>query len=180
MKSTSSLAFIILSLAIIYAFVYPSFGEISMLNAERQKYQASLDTIANIEEQKNQLLTEFNRISEENKASIEAVLPDSLDYTKLVSDIAAMAISHGISLDKIAKRELDSSVGNSIEEAGPPKLYRSGTVTLTFEASYQSFGAFLGDLEESLRVLDLRSAKMDVQQNGLYAYNLEFETYWLE
>ena len=180
MSSTAILAYIVLALTIGYTFVYPAFGEISTLMSEKEKYEKSLKKVAQIENRKNELLSAFNQISEADKESINAVLPDSLNYTKLIADIDAIATRYGIAIDKISKRELDSSTGGSIEEAGPSKSYRSGIISFAFDSSYQNFSSFLEELEQSLRILDVRSLKVGAQPTGLFSYQIEFEAYWLE
>ncbi len=180
MSSTSTLTCFVLALAIGYAFVFPAFSEVSILMEDKQGYEDSLKMVAEIENRKNELLTEFNNISETDKKNIETVLPDSLDYVKLVSDIDAVAALHGISIDKITKKELDSSVGDSIENAEPQKAYKSGIIGFSFVASHQRFNDFISNLETSLRILDIRSLKIEAQENGLYAYDIEFEAYWFK
>lgn len=180
MSGTSLLAYIILTLSLGYFFVYPSFNEISLLVGEKEKYQHSLDLIADIENKKNELLTEFNKISATDKKNIDVVLPNSLDFVRLISQIDIIAGKHGISIDKISSKEMDPSVGESIAEAGPQNPYRSSLISFSFTASYDKFNSFMSNLEKSLRILDIKSVKISTLESGLYLYSVEFETYWLK
>lgn len=180
MSGTSILAYVILTLSIGYVFAYPSFNEISSLMAEKDKYESSLSTVAEIENKKNELLTKFNQISEADRKNIDTVLPNSLDFVRLISQIDAVAARHGISIDRLSSKELDSSVGESIAEAEPPKPYRSSLVGFSFTASYDKFNSFMDDMEKSLRILDVRSVKIGVKDKGEYSYSVEFEAYWLK
>ncbi|MFH0804366.1 MAG: type 4a pilus biogenesis protein PilO [Candidatus Zambryskibacteria bacterium] len=178
MSSISIIAYIILTLSIGYAFAYSSFGDVNVLLDQKQKYLDSLDMVNNIENKKNELLTEFNRISLDDKKNIETVLPNSSDFVKLISQIDAVAAKYGISIDKISSKEVNSSTGTSIENAEPSKTYRSEIIGFSFVASYAKFNTFLRDLEKSLRILDVRSVKLSAQKDGMYSYDVEFETYW--
>ena len=180
MSNISILAYVILTLSIGYAFIYPSAGDLSKLMEEKQKYSDYVEMTGNIENKKDELLTRFNNISEEDKKNIETILPDSLDFVRLISQIDAVAANYGISIDKISSREVDPSVGSSIEEAGPQRPYRSSVIGFSFTSSYDNFNGFMAELEKSLRILDVKSVKLSIQESGVYSYNVEFETYWLQ
>lgn len=180
MNGISILAYLVLALSIGYAFIYPSMGDISALTAEKQKYNDSLEMVSNIESKKNELLAKFDSIPEEDKKEINTILPTSFDFVRLISQIDAVAARNGMSIDKISSKEIGSAVGNSIEEAGPQKPYRSAVIGFSFESSYEKFNVFINDLEKSLRILDVRSIKLNAGEKGTYSYDVEFETYWLK
>jgi len=180
MSNISIIAYIVLTLSVGYAFVYPSFGDVTKLLDQKQKDESSLEMVSNIENQKNELLTKFDGISAADKKNIETVLPSSLELVKLISDIDGVASKYGISINNISSKEVGSSVGDSIDNAAPAKPYQSSIIGFSFVASYDKFNAFLSDLEKSLRILDIRSVKLDTQENGVYSYNVEFETYWFK
>jgi len=180
MSSISILAYIILTLSIGYAFIYSPTGDLSALINEKQKYNKSLATVGSIENKKDELLTEFNNISTDERKEIDTILPDSMDFVKLVSQIDAVAASHGISIDKITSRELDSSTGETVEDTAPEELYKSSIIGFSFAAPYEEFGAFMGDLGKSLRILDISSVKLATQEGGVYSFSVEFKTYWLK
>ena len=180
MSSISIIAYLVLTLAIGYAFVYPSVGDISSLNQEKQKQQDSLDMVTTIESKKGELLTKFNNISPADKAEMATILPNSLDFVRLISQIDAVAANYGLSVDKISLKEVSSSVGNSIQTAEPNKPYQSAIIGFSFVASYDKFNLFLNDLEKSLRILNIKSLKIEPKEDGVYSYAVEFETYWLK
>lgn len=180
MGITSILAYMILTLSIVYAFIYPSVTNLSNLFNERQKYKDALGVVNNIEDKKNELLTEFNNISAADKKDIETILPNSLDFVNLISQIDAVAASHGISIDKISSRETGSSVGESVEKAQSARPYQSSIIGFSLVAPYDKFRDFIDDLGKSLRTLDIRSVELKTQENGAYSYDVTFETYWLK
>ncbi len=180
MSNTSIIAYLILTLSIGYAFIYPATGNLSVLMKEKQKYNDSLETVSNIKNKKSELLTKFNNISVADKKNINIILPNSLNFVKLISQIDAVAANYNISIDKVTSKKTAPASGKSIGEKQPPKTYDSAIIGFSFIAPYNKFSNFMDDLEKSLRILDIRSVKLKTQENGNYSYNVEFETYWLK
>lgn len=180
MSSTSIIAYIVLTLSIGYAFIYSSVGDLSILINEKQEYKTSLETVNNIENKKNELLTRFNNISPEDKKDIETILPNSLNFVRLVSQIDSVAANYNISIDKVTSKETSPPAGESIGEGQPQRIYNSSIISFSFVASYDKFNLFMDELEKSLRILDIRYVKLTIQENGDYIYDVEFETYWLK
>jgi Tfp pilus assembly protein PilO len=180
MSSISIIAYVILTISIGYAFIYSPSGDLTVLMDQKQQYEKSLEMVNNIENTKNELLTKFNNISAAEKKEIETVLPDSLDFVRLVSQIDAVGSKYGISIKSITSREINSSAGTSIKGAEPPKPYNSAAIGFSFDASYDKFNTFMADLEKSMRVLDIKSVKLNSKDTGIYSYTVEFETYWLK
>lgn len=180
MNGTGIMTLLVLTLSIGYVFTYPSFSEIDLLMQEKDKYSRYLSVVTDIEIKKNALLEKFNQISEVDKKNIDTVLPNSFDFVKLIAQIDAVAAGNGILIDRISSRELDSAVGDSIAEAEPSKPYRSALVGFSFNASYDKFNTFMSSLEQSMRILDIKSIRITALPGGQNTYMVEFETYWLK
>ncbi len=174
------LGYLILSLSIGYVFVYSPWAEVSALNDKKSEYSGFIDTVSKIETKKNELQTQFNQISEEDKRDINTVLPTSLDYVKFVSEIDNVAKKYGIIIDKINLAQVDSSVGDSVANAGPSKPYRSSILGFSFGSDYEKAMSFIDELEKSMRILDIRSMKIEENKDFGYLYSVQFETYWLK
>jgi Tfp pilus assembly protein PilO len=180
MNSTAKLAYIILAIVIGYFFVYSPLGELTSLAGKKQEYETSLAMVKNIENVKNELSTKFNGISANDKKNIDIVLPNSLDFVRLISQIDAVAAGYGISIGGISSKGISSPVGASVGDAGVEKPYNSATINFTFTASYEKFNAFMDELGRSMRILDIRSMRLASGKDGIYSYSVEFETYWLK
>ena len=133
MSSISIIAYIVLALSVGYAFVYPSMGEVSILMGERQKYETSLEMVNNIENKKNELLTEFNKISTEDKKDIDTVLPNSLNFVRLVSQISSVASKYNIVIDKTSYRKTSPSTSESIGEEQPETMFDSAIINFSLD-----------------------------------------------
>lgn len=178
MSKTSVLAYIVLTISIGYAFVYPSFGDLSVLNEKKQKYEDALSKIENIENKKGELLTKFEEIPETDKETVRTILPDSLNFVKLAADIDAVASHYGMSIRDISNKSADS--GSSISEAKPQGPYQSSIVAFSFAGSYPTFLKFMSELEKSLRILDVKSVTIKTGDKGVNEYQVEFEVYWVK
>ena len=174
------LGYLILSLSIGYVFVYSPWAEITDLNNTKSQYSEFLDTISKIEVKKNELQNQFNQISEEDRKDVNTVLPTSLDYVKLVAEIDNVAKRYGIIIDKINLSQIDSSVGDSVANSGPSKPYRSSVLGFSFGSDYKKAMSFIDELERSMRILDIRSMKIEEDKDKGFLYNVQFETYWLK
>lgn len=85
------------------------------------------------------------------------------------------------------------SLSGSLEPTQKSFVSRLITINLSVKGSYQDFKAFLKDAERDLRVLDLRTLSLSLEQTGdkgteqsssissgqAYSFDLEFETYFL-
>ena len=174
MSSISILAYIILAASIGYAFIYSPMGDLTALMDKKQQYEDSLEKVKNIENIKNELLTKFNNISDTDKKDIDTVLPNSFNFVRFISQIDTVAAKYGISIKSITSTEQSSSSDQS------EKIYNSAIIGFSFDASYDKFNSFMADLEKSMRILDIKSVKLTAKDNGIYLYNVEFQTYWLK
>jgi len=180
MSGTSKLVMLIVSLAIGYFFVYSPSKTLPSLIGQQQDYRHFLATIGDIETKKGELLTKYNNIPQEYRQTINTVLPDSLDFVRLVSQIDSVAAGYGISIDNITSRETSNSVGETVEGAQPERVYNSAIVGFSFITSYENFSLFINHLEKSLRILDIKSLTIKEGEEGTFVFGVEFETYWLK
>lgn len=179
MSNISKLIYIVLTLAITYAFIYPYYGDISTLMDQREKYEGYMQMVKDIEKKKIELLTALQNIPDEDRKKIDTALPNSFDFVKLIADIDAVGSKYGIKINNISSREITSN-GDSIAEAQPEKPYKSAIIGFTFNASYENFSKFMGELERSMRVLDIKALRINAQKSGINTYGVEFETYWIK
>jgi Tfp pilus assembly protein PilO len=189
MSSTTKLVFIVIAVIVGYFFIYSPMGDLTALMNKKQEYENSMATISNIESVQKGLQDKFNKISDDDKKNIDATLPTSFSFVKLVSQIDALSAGFGISIGNITLKGQSSSVGDSIKTSQPAKPYNSAIIGFSFKSSYENFNAFMNELGRSMRILDIKSMRLesgsvskdakDVKNTGVYSYVVEFETYWL-
>lgn len=178
MSNISKITYLVLAVIVGYVFAYPYYKDIALLMDQRQKYEGYLQMVANIEKRKDELMTQLENLPAGDRKNIDTVLPSSMDFVKLVSDIDSVGSKYGIKITNISSREVQSG-GDSIAEAEPEKPYKSATVEFSFRSSHENFSKFMDELERSMRILDIRSLRIDSQKD-INTYNVEFETYWIK
>ena len=175
--NNSAITYLGLTLILAYAFTYTQWQELQILINEQSKYQDTIEKIEQIETRKNELLTQFNKISAEDRAKIETLLPDRERYVRLASNISSVAAKHGITIDNVSSK-IKNNPTEIITEGGSDSVYGSSIISLGFKGNYDSFNKMMIDLEKSLRVLDIRSIKLSKEDNVLHKFEIELETYW--
>lgn len=179
MSNLKSLIFIVIAVALGYLLVYPGFDDIKILIEEKSKYKNILNVAENIDIKKAELLKQYENINSSDKESIDKILPDNFNFISLVYQINSIGSRYGININSPTFKELSGSVGNNIGEAKPKNQYKSAIVGFSFESSYDQFNGFIRELEKSLRILDIKSLKIESRPKGIYDFSVEFETYWL-
>ncbi len=180
MNSTSGTMYIVLALAIAYAFTYPMYNELFAIMDQKQVYEDALATVATIESKKSQLEQAYASIPEASKKEIETLLPKSPSSVALVSQIDTVAAKYGISIDNIISSEVSQSLPGAIADGAQPNPYQTSIIGFGFISTYENFRKFTDDLEKSLRILDVSSVRITPQTKGLYNFVIEFETYWFK
>ncbi|MGB8815643.1 MAG: type 4a pilus biogenesis protein PilO [Minisyncoccia bacterium] len=155
---------------------YSTYG-VTQLRVESAKYQASLDGSQKVLNKRKELTDKRNVISDSNKSRLTVLLPDNIDNLKLILEISNIASQRNLSLKNL-------SVGSTVKksDAVGPDSTPYGTVSLSFavNATYDNFLAFLRDLEDNLRIIDVSSISFNASDNGFYDFNFTINTYWLK
>ncbi len=106
------------------------------------------------------------------------MLPDHIDNVRLIIDLDEMAKNYNMRVrnfktDSTQKKDVIGKEGDAY-----------GTLTLSFSttAPYNTFLAFLHDIEKSLRILDVTAIQFSSNDTDsqLYDYNVTVKTYWLK
>ncbi len=179
MNSVSQISILLMTVIVGYLFSYPMYNDMKVLQDEKSAREASLETINQIEEKKQQLAAQFSALSDKNKQDIDTILPDSFDFVRLTADVEAIGKKYGIVIQRVSEQEISASNGQTIGDSANQKGFHSGLIGFNFTTSYESFLSFMEELEKSLRILDIRSLNITPKQNNTYEYTVEFETYWL-
>ncbi len=159
---------------------YEGANGVKGLQAQVKSYDDALNKSQELKEVRDKLVSKFNTFSPDDKTKLQEMLPDNVDNIRLAIDINNIAAKHSLSIKNL-------SVGNSQNKntknaaavgasSGP-----IGSVELGFSvtSSYDTFLAFLSDLEHSLRVVDVESVSFAASDTGINDYTLTIRTYWL-
>ena len=166
-------------------WIDPTYSEIRVLQAERERYDETIEKTAEIREFRQQVQARYNNISEENLIRLERLLPDHIDNIQLILDIDNVAAQNGMSIQDIRiegnESQAEADTINSIE-TGATELVGSIGFRFSVVTTYDNFKRFFDDLSNSLRVVDITSLGISAIQdeNDFYRFDVGIKTYWLK
>lgn len=175
------------------------YKEVQALQAEVAENNKTLDIAAKLSARHKELKEKFNQISQDERTRLEKLLPDTVDNVRLIIDINNVAEKVGIVIRDISidandggdtkagtirtqGSTFDDVIGDdAIRYADTSKL---GVITFSFSVSakYEVFLEFLKQLENSLRIVDIRNIEINrgSSEGMIYDYKVTMDTYWLK
>jgi len=171
---------IIISVTAFLMYVNPNYEEVRILKAESKEFDEALVKSRELHRVRDGLLSKYNTFSSTDLKKLEKLLPDNVDNVRLILDLDGIASRHGLQVSNlsIATEEKDVSkvVTDSSSQVGKIGL------SLKVNASYNDFKNFVRDLEQSLRIVDVKSLNF-APKTGVdekIDFNLTINTYWLK
>ncbi len=173
---------IILILASIGTFVFFTNGEyqkVKVLQGEIAGYESALGKSRQVLAKREELQNKYKQFSRADLTYLVKLLPDHVDNVQLILDINGIARKHGMSIGRI---QIDQDKKNSgTAPIGPNTLpYSSILVSFRTKASYESFVAFMKDLEQGLRLVDVTDLAFKADPKNVNEYAVTIRTYWLK
>jgi Tfp pilus assembly protein PilO len=178
MSNIISIVLILVSVGTFFGYVDPTYTAIKDLRTESADYSRALGNSKKLQQERDKFLEKFNSVSADDKQKLLKLLPDNIDNVRLIIDIDEMAQTYRIPIGNFRATASDESVKMLGAKQAP-----YGTLTLSFSvsANYQTFLAFMADLERSLRILDITSIQFAAgDAASAYDYGVTIKTYWLK
>lgn len=188
------------SLAAFFMVVKPRYDKLQAVKNEVSTYDESLETAEQLKISREELIAKYNSIPKSDLDNIKTLLPDSVDNIRLIIQLDSLATKNGLSILRNVDYKSDALVAASsgspdaaatdmsgIESARRP--YGELTVSFQTQGQYANFLAFLSDLEQNLRLVDVTAvdftvASSDGSSGQALASNLSYKvtlkTYWLK
>jgi Tfp pilus assembly protein PilO len=183
---------VILGIALFVAVTYPAYTStergdegVKALQARYAENQQTLQLADELSEKREELRKRYTKIKDEERTLLAKLLPSTVDNVRLVNEIYAMARRHDITIGNVAVGEEaadESQRGSRTAAADVASRTRGyGVLPVSFgaKASYGDFENFLADLEQSLRLVDVRSVSLRSTPTGEYEWTVKLDTYWL-
>jgi len=176
-KTVIPIILIILAVALFFTFTDSKFRATKMVLDVEKQYDIALSKSRELTSVRDTLLTQFNSFKTSDLDRLEKLLPNNVDNVRLILEINNIASRYGMVVRNIALTE-DSSDDESVVEAIRKDL---NTVSLSFSvsSSYENFLLFMGDLETSLRLVDIEKISFVASESDFYEYKVTITTYWL-
>ncbi len=189
MKNIFSIIIILASVVTFAFFVKPKYAELSKMKDDVRRYENVLRNARKLQEIRDSLLEKQKQFSRTELSRLEKMIPDSANNVKLILELQNIASKYGISIqtasskkDEKKKKTGKKKTGKKVNFDVETKDY--GIMTLSFGAigPYQEFLSFLEDLEDNIRIIDLREITIEPSDRNPNSYNfgLTLDTYWLK
>jgi Tfp pilus assembly protein PilO len=169
-KIILSILLFVVSGGLLFAYASPTYTKTQAVLAEVGQYNEANSKVREVQELRNALAAKYQLLSPQNIARLQSMLPDHVDNVKLVLDIDGIAERRGIRIGNVIARNEDDKTtapGAVVPSLGidsalsDAQQYKSLVLEFNVVASYSDFVLFMRDLEQSLRIVDLVSLKME-------------------
>lgn len=175
MKNLSPLLLIVIALALVYWFTYPTYQKLESIKAEIAEAKIALTRAeaANATlTSKKQTYQSFIEGDPENVDKLNKLLPDRIDNFRWIVELSRIAGQHG---GKVS----DVRVTDDLKETSAVGAINVAFVT---EMPYQNFLDLLTDLQKNLKLTDVITADFQSADavSGKYKYTIVLKSYWLK
>lgn len=183
MKGVFPIVAVVIAGVVFYWYIDPTYTKIKDLRKEEATLNAALTRALELQSTRDQLLSRYNTFSPEDLSRIEKMLPDHVDNVRLALDMDSMAAQYGMRIRNVSieKQEEKAKPSRQTKSVGPDeRTYESMVLSFTVTGEYDTFRAFLNDLEKSLRLVDIEGLSFSSTDQGLYDFTIALRTYWLK
>lgn len=169
------------AVALFVLYIDPAFQATKKLQMQVGSYNDALDKSQEFRKLRDEKISAYNTFAPADKQKLEKILPDNVDNIRLIIDINNIAARHGLTLKNVELGTVSDSASARSALAVGASGEAVGSVELGFSvaSSYDSFLAFLQDVEHSLRIVDVESISFTAPEVGSYDFTLSIRTYWL-
>jgi Tfp pilus assembly protein PilO len=169
------------------------FNELSIraLKLRETQFNDAFQKLREIEKVRSELLTKFNSVTKEEKDKLAKAIPGHIDTVRLIIDINTAAGKYGMTTENLRISSANQS-GESADPgsgaSGSQGLYSYVDFGFSVSGTYEDFLAFLSDLQDSLRIIDVRDIKIGTSDSSVtkgkaaterFKFDLQIRTYKL-
>ncbi|MFA5933819.1 MAG: type 4a pilus biogenesis protein PilO [Candidatus Paceibacterota bacterium] len=176
------------SVGTFFFFTNPLLTEVKDLRVKQSDLNEGLNNSQKLIEKRDSLLSQYNSFSPDSLKRLKNLLPDNVDNIRLIIEIEQMAAKYGMQLTNVKFDVIPKGItqAESTTTGGNNKDYGTFNLEFSTQGSYANFNSFLGDLEKSLRIVDINSLSFTASEtasaaaSGIYKYDMKIKTYWLK
>lgn len=174
-----TLLFLITAVTLFFLQTKSYFGDINVLRAEKQKYEEVLANSRELQSLRDELLSRYNAIPQEDINKLNKILPFKADTGSLIVMIENRVKAHGLLLKRIdvGEGKQSTTADPSAILGVPPPLYKSMNLSFSISGPYASVLALFKDLEKSLRLIDINIIGFSSAPLDTYEFNITAKTY---
>ena len=153
MRGLIAILFFAVAVAILALGARPLWENIVQVKTERDAFNSAILRINELRRVRDSLIQTYNSISQTDIRRVKKILPDTVSSGVFLVELSNLASENGLLLKS-------TDVSTAVRPGAPiirGVNQRYGEVGLKFVVSgpYERFGAFLRQLEKSLRIVDV-------------------------
>lgn len=179
MKSLLPVLFVVIAAGIFFGFIDPAYNRVKTLRAEETQFDQALTRSKELQQVRDQLLSRYNTFSQTDLNRLEKLLPDNVDNVRLILDFDTLASQYGMRVRNVQLESNESRAARG-QVGQDDNHYDSLILSFTVTGPYDTFRAFLRDVEQSLRLVDITTVSFSSNVSGVYDYTVALKTYWLK
>lgn len=199
MRLIFSTSLLIISIALFFIFINPTFINIKDIKQEVLVYNTALDNSTELQKTRDSIIDIYKKIKQEDKDKLSHFLPSNINNIDVILEIEKIANFHGMPIKNINFETQDLNENNTsgnnkvvMPEKDPADNLPYGIFPMEFvlEGRYDTFLSFLNDLESNLRLINIKSISFIVPipdnnpeskiDPSIYNFKLSIEIYWLK
>lgn len=170
-----SFIFIATAVAVFFAWTQHLFEEIKVLRANEKALNEALAKSKELQGLRDELISKYNSINKDDIDALNKLFPSHANSIKIALEIENIATKHNLLFKNIAVQNVSSPPGYSSMAI---ENINTASFLINVSGSYKSFIAFLGDLEKSLRPMEIENLTFSSGSTDSYEYNLSGLTYY--
>lgn len=166
--------------------IKPRYDNLKTIKEEVAASNASLSTAGKLKSSREELIEVYNSIPKADLDNLKTLLPDTVDNIRLIIQIDSLASKNGLStLRSIDYKAIEEKKSSTTATEAAKSPYGEFVVSFQTVGQYSNFLAFLSDLEQNLRLVDVTAVEFisnEGSTSGLannLTYKVTLKTYWL-
>jgi hypothetical protein len=181
-KNILNLLLIVLTFSVYYLVISPLYSGagtiwqpergITALKSLNSEYDETLSQANALKLQAKTLDDDYMSISEEQKAKMKVMVPDSVDKVRLLSEFDGILRDTGLTSKNLTVSD------------NPIAAERQGAIGITFSVrtTYPIFKSLMDRIEKSMRLYSIQSVSFTApeKENDLTEYSVRLETYYIK
>ncbi len=199
MRLIIPISFLIIIIVLFFTIINPFYGQVKEIKKDISIYNVALTNSTELKETRDVLIEKYKNIKSEDKDRLMHLLPSSIGNIELILEIEKIANLKGMPIKNIGfdtkKLEPNDTINkeeNIVAENNTTYSLPYGIFPIEFvvEGKYSAFVEFLEELEQNLRLVDIKSISFSVPTPvvgagnninlNIYSYKLKVEAYWLK
>ncbi len=170
-----ALAFIVGAIIIYSNFIKPTYDGIKMKQGELAKKESVIKEQKEIFGKFQKIFSTYQNYGDVSK-NISLALPLNPNVSEEVFQLSSLALLNKLDFQSIDTKEL------AITPSASQLIKSKGTLrsNIKLTGGYESFKAYLDNLETNIRILSINSLRVEKMTNvsDLFNYNLEVDVYY--